>query len=202
MPFVCVSLLCLAAQSPVIAPTPALAVIDAYVRRIDTDQALTTRRHIHTYGHPNKPGADSLFWVYHTDFPGSSVAVYFAGRHLVKLVETARRAEDFTENSYYVRNDQLLFVKTRQAYCPLPTQFAAWRGRVSPCTDPADCYFRGQYYFAQGSCIRKRERGQSKWEPEYKIPGGGGRWVTVPELFPLQAARYATIFGNVPARRK
>ena len=179
-----------------------MAVIDSYVRRIDANKTLTTRRHIHTYGQARKPGADSLFWVYNTDFPGSSVTVYFSGRNIVKLVETARTDKFFTENSYYLQKGQLLFVKNRQAYCPILTQIAAWRSHTPPCIKAADCFFRGKYYFAQDSCISKHEQGRSRWEPEYEFPSKGRHSVTVPEIFPIQAARYETVFGKALARRE
>ena len=192
--------LCLAVHQ--LSQLPVCTVIDSYVRRIDADKTLKTKRHIHTYGHANKPGVDSLFWVYHTDFQGSSVIVYYSGSKLVKLIETARRGKDFTESSYYLKNDKLLFVKTRQANCPILNQIAAWRNQVSPCTKEADCFFLGRYYFAQNSCVSKQERGKSEWEPEYHIPGIGGSPVTVPDIYPIQAARYATIFGKAVFHKK
>lgn len=190
--------LCLTAQQPT--QPSALATINTYVCRMDADKTLSTRRHIHTFGHANKPGADSLFWIFRTDFPGSSVVVYYSGSRVVKLVETARTDKYFTENSYYLENDKLLFVKNRQVYCPILTQITAWRSNTLPHVKTADYFFRGAYYFAQDSCINKWERGKSKWEMEYDIPGGNGRWVMAPEVFPLQAARYLTIFGHPPKR--
>jgi hypothetical protein len=191
-----ISAFCLAAQQPT--QPPALSTINTYVRRIDADKALTIKRHIHTYGHANKPGADSLFWVFHTDFQGSSVVVYSSGSRIVKLVETARTDKSFTENSYYLKNGKLLFVKNRQVYCPILAQINAWRSNTLPRIKPADYFFRGAYYFAQDSCINEWERGTSHWEPDYNIPGGNGRWVTVPKIFPLQAARYLAIFDHPP----
>jgi len=192
-------ILCLTAwQQPT--PPPTLATTNAYVRQIDADKKLAVKRHVHTYGHADKPSVDSVFWVFHTDFEGSSIVAYFLGSKIVKLVETARTDKYFTENSYYLQNDKLIFVKNRQVDCPILTQITAWRSHTLPRTRAIDCFFQGAYYFAQDSCINKWERGKSKWQPDYNIPGGGGRWVTVPKIFPLQAARYVAVFGHQPKR--
>jgi hypothetical protein len=178
-------------------PTPpTLAATNAYVRQVDANERLTVKRHIHTYGHAAKPGVDSVFWVFQTDFQGCSIEAYFSGSKVVKLVETARTKTYFTENSYYLQNDQLIFVKNRQVDCPILTQITAWRSNKPPRTKAADYFFRGAYYFAQDSCVSKWERGKSKWEPNYTIPGGGGREVAVPRIFPFQAARYLAVFDK------
>lgn len=154
----------LKAASPVIlflthwqqpAPPPTLAATNAYVRQIDVDKHLTVKRHIHTYGHAAKPGVDSVFWVFNTDFQFSSIEAYFSGSKVVKLVETARTAKFFTENSYYIQNGKLLFVKNRQVDCPILKQLTAWRNNRLPYIKAADYFFRATYYFAQDSCVNK-----------------------------------------------
>jgi hypothetical protein len=172
------------------------------VRQIDTDKHLTVKRHIHTYGHAAKPGVDSVFWVFNTDFQFSSIEAHFSGSKVVKLVETARTARFFTENSYYIQNGKLLFVKNRQVDCPILKQLTAWRNNRLPFVKATDYFFRATYYFAQDSCVNKWEYGKSKWRPEYDIPGGNGRSVTVPEIFPFQAARYLAVFSKSPIGEK
>ena len=152
-------------------------------------------------GTANKPDADTIFWAWHTDHPGSSVAVYYANEKIVKLIETARTDRHFTENTYYLRNGQLCYVKNRQVHCPALAQAHAWRNATLPCTKATDCYFRGTYYFAQDSCIAQQERGNRQWLPYYEIPGTGGRHAGIPEFFPLQAARYVAVFKKPPVRK-
>ncbi len=141
-----VSALHLAAQQPT--QSPAFAATNAYVRLIDTNKSLISKWYVHTYHHAYKSGVDSLFLIYPTDFEGSSVVVYFSGSKIVKLVETARTSSFFTENSYYLQNGKLLFVKNRQTPCPFATQRSAWDKKILPCTKEAAYFFQGTYYFA------------------------------------------------------
>ena len=187
---------CLAAQQPT--QPPALATANAYVRRIDADRTLTELRHMQTYGHPLRPGSDSLLLDYSSDFPSSTV-FYYANQQLVKIIETARTSRAICENSYYLKNNQLVLVSQKQVACPIERQRAIWFQKMPINYSAKDCYFTGTYFFAADSCIAQHERGK----PEFKVGSlriGKQRGITLCHFFPLQAARYVTAFGH-PSRR-
>jgi hypothetical protein len=179
-------------------PSPVLREINTYVSKVNRDKTLLISRYSTSYGHPMRPGKDSIFWAWHTDHKSSAI-LYYAASKLVKVKEIARYGNSFCENNYYLKDGHLLFVAERQVSCSLDQQRAIWLKNAPVCTSEKDCFFRGSYFFVADSCIAKQEHGEMQLEPEgypgYK-PG------TLSQFLPLQAARYVAAFSKAPVQKK
>lgn len=149
-----------------------------------------------------KPGKDTIFWAYPSDHIHSAM-LYYSARKLVKVKEIIRFGSGFCENSYYLRNNKLLFVAERQASCTMMNQRAIWLKNATVCNSEKDTFFRGNYYYAHDSCVTKQEQGQIEYEPEgYYRDGENYKSRALSRFFPWQAARYVTAFGKIPAGTK
>ncbi|RZJ86051.1 MAG: hypothetical protein EOO60_13950, partial [Hymenobacter sp.] len=163
----------------------AQAAANTYVRRIDADKNLITVRHMQTYGHPLRPGKDSLLVDYGSDFPSSAI-FYYANQHLVKIIETARTSRTICENIYYLKNDHLVLVSQKQVACSIEYQRAIWLQQMPRKYRAENYYFSGTYVFAADSCVAQREHGK----PEFEVNAlnmSNRHGTTLCHFFPLQA---------------